>query len=232
MNGTPPPPISFGWPSAHRPSALARALRRRVVSAAASSSRASTGSAGMTSSSMKRRMRSRSARTSGVRPYVDMGDPPRPRYTALGRGGATPRRCGSARDLPAPDAAGRRGPEHPHRRAPAYRARDGELAPVSLDDVLHDREPEARAAEGARASLVDAEEALGQPRQVPRGDADARVLDGDVDHAVVLGAAGGGPHEHAAAPRRVLDRVVDQVDEHLPEAIRVSLERGRSEERR
>src|SRR5436189_280010 len=134
MNGTPPPPISFGRPRAHSPSPLARAFSRRVASAAASSSRASTGSAGTTSSSMKRRTRSRSARTSGVSPYVDMGDPPR------------------------------------------YR--------------------------------------------IPQLDPLAR-------------AGGSGSHGHPAAPRCVLDRVVDQLDEHLPEAIDVGLERraGRVEPR-
>src|SRR5437667_230090 len=49
MNGTPSPPISFGWPSAHSPAALARAFSRRVASAAAPSSRASPGSAGINS---------------------------------------------------------------------------------------------------------------------------------------------------------------------------------------
>src|SRR5207247_5210587 len=73
--------------------------------------------------------------------------------------------------------ARRRGPEHPHRRAPTDRAGDTELAAVRLDDVLHDREPEPRAAEGTRAHLVDAEEALAQPRQVLGGDADPGVLD-------------------------------------------------------
>src|SRR2546430_2974934 len=219
MNGTPPPPISFGWPRAHSPSPLARALRRRVASAAASSSRASTGSAGTTSSSMKRRTRSRSARTSGVSPYVDMG------RSSFGTG--IPQLDPLARGLGCRPGARRRRPEHPHRGALADRARDAELATVGLDDVLHDREPEPRTAEGTRAPLVDAEEALGQPRQVLGGDADPGVLDGDLDHAVVLGAAGdGGPHGHPAAPRRVLDRVVDQVDEHLPEAIGVGLERG------
>src|SRR5439155_11163583 len=183
MNGTPPPPISFGWPRAHSPSLLARALRRRAASAAASSSRASTGSAGTTSSSMKRRTRSRSARTSGVSPYVDMGDPPRYRIPQLDP---------LARGLGCCPGPRRRRPEHPHRRAPADRAGDAELAAVGLDDVLHDREPEPRAAEGTRAPLVDAEEALAQPRQVLGGDADPGVLDGDLDHAVVLGATGGG----------------------------------------
>src|SRR5580765_505322 len=74
MNGTPPPPpISRGCPSAQSRSALARALSVRIASPAAASWRISTGSAGMTSSSMKWRMRSRSARTSGPRSWVDIG---------------------------------------------------------------------------------------------------------------------------------------------------------------
>src|SRR5260370_1339022 len=98
MNGTPPPPISFGWPRAHSPSPLARSFRRRMASAAASSSRASTGSAGTTSSSMKPRTRSPSARTSGGSPYGDMGDPPPDGYT--------PTRSASARPRPLPEAIG------------------------------------------------------------------------------------------------------------------------------
>src|SRR5262245_31815012 len=82
MNGTPPPPISFGCPSAQSPSALARDLSRRIESAA--SPRARTGSAGMTSSSMKRGRRSRSERTSGERSGVDIGVPPALPYTAAG----------------------------------------------------------------------------------------------------------------------------------------------------
>src|SRR5262245_43360756 len=84
MNGTPPPPISFGCPSAQRPSAFARDLSRRIDSAAAASPRARTGSAEMTSSSMKRRRRSRSERTSGERSGVDIGVPPALPYTAVG----------------------------------------------------------------------------------------------------------------------------------------------------
>ena len=49
------------------------------------------------------------------------------------------------------------------------RALDVELAAVGLHDVLDDGEAEAGAAELARARLVDAVEALGEPRQVARG---------------------------------------------------------------
>ena len=85
-------------------------------------------------------------------------------------------------------------------------------------EVLDDREPEARAAELARSRLVDAVEPLGDPRQVGRRDPDAGVDHVDLDPAVrrLLD-----PHRHAAAFGRVLDGVVDQVDEDLHEPIAV-----------
>ena len=93
--------------------------------------------------------------------------------------------------------------------------------------MLDDREPEARAAELPGPRLVDAEEALRQPRDIARRDADPGVLDGDLDHAGVSAARRPRPDHHPTAGRRVLDRVVDEVDEHLPEAISIGGDEGR-----
>jgi len=79
---------------------------------------------------------------------------------------------------------------------------------VALRDVLDDREPQTRAAAGARAAAVDAVEALGQARQVLARDAGAGV--GDLDrHAAV--AARLQPQLDAARGLRVAHRVVDEV---------------------
>src|SRR5258708_6480180 len=57
------------------------------------------------------------------------------------------------------------------------RARDLERGAVPAQRVLHDREPQSRAAAFARAAAIDAIEALGEARDVLGGDADAGVLD-------------------------------------------------------
>src|SRR5262245_18535758 len=94
------------------------------------------------------------------------------------------------------------GEEDADRGALAEGARDGEGAAVGLDDVLDDGEAEAGAAELARACLVDAEEALRETRQVLGGNADAAVLDRDLDHPRMLRAGGReGPHQHGPARR-------------------------------
>ena len=60
-------------------------------------------------------------------------------------------------------------------------ALDVDLAAVVLDDVPDDGEAEPGAAGRARASLVDAVEALEDPRHLVGRDADALVGDGDRD---------------------------------------------------
>src|ERR1043166_8290798 len=74
-----------------------------------------------------------------------------------------------------PHFASRRGDAH---GGPALAlALDLELAAVGAHQVLDDGEPEPGASELARAGLVHAVEALGDPRQVFGGNADSGVLD-------------------------------------------------------
>src|SRR5262245_61657655 len=116
-----------------------------------------------------------------------------------------------------------RGEDHAHRGAVPQRALDPEPPVVRLDDVLHDRQAQPGAAQPARARPADPEESLRQTGQVLAGDADAGVRDRELDG----GRTGEGPAPdvdlHAAALGRVLDGVVDQVDEDLPHAIAVRI---------
>src|SRR2546428_5291485 len=95
-------------------------------------------------------------------------------------------------------------------------ALDPKLAAVRHHDVPDDREPEAGAAELARTRLVDTVEPLGDPREIGRRDPDAGVDHGDLELAAGYRSR---RHRHAAALRRVLDRVVDQVDDDLYEPV-------------
>src|SRR5262249_57135491 len=81
-----------------------------------------------------------------------------------------------------------------------------------------DGQPEPGPAELARSGLVDAIEALGDPRKIGRWDSDASVDDVDLDVALgrLLDA-----DRHAAALGRVLDGVVDQIQQDLNEPIAV-----------
>ena len=91
------------------------------------------------------------------------------------------------------------------------------MATVRLRDVLDDGESEARPTEVAAARLVDAIEALEQPRDVLSGDARPLVVHADHDLAAdhVHGDDDGAP------VRAVLHRVVDEVDDRLLEEGRV-----------
>ena len=87
-------------------------------------------------------------------------------------------------------------------------------------DRLHDRQAQAGAAGGGiigiartRSSLIDAEEALEHVRQRLRRNADAGVAHfQDADAGPLLAA-----QRDAAAARRELDGIVEQVDDHLLE---------------
>src|SRR5258708_22066967 len=63
--------------------------------------------------------------------------------------------------------------------AAARRAPDVESSLMAVQHVLDDREAQARAAGFARAAAVDAIEALGQPVDMLRFHADARVVHGE-----------------------------------------------------
>src|SRR5262249_62227352 len=86
----------------------------------------------------------------------------------------------------------------------------------------------AGAAELARPRFVDAEEALREAGDVARRDSDPGVLDGDLDHPGMSTVGGPRTDHHATTGRRVLEGVVDQVDEHLPEAIPIGGDGRRS----
>src|SRR4029079_7850553 len=94
-----------------------------------------------------------------------------------------------------------------------------DTAPVTLDDRARDRQPEACAAVGrhAAAALEGLEDALAIHGR------DARAGVGDLDLEAVLDDFGA--HGHAAVRRRVADRVLDQVEEHPLQALRVGRRR-------
>ena len=119
----------------------------------------------------------------------------------------------------------RREPLHPprreHRGEPAALpdlARHLEPRLVAREHVLHDREPEAGAAGIARTAVVDAVEALGEPRDVPRLDADAGVLHRDPALAVVVVPL----DRDAAVARRVADRVRHEVRDRAAHLVLVA----------
>src|SRR6185437_493020 len=130
------------------------------------------------------------------------GKTPTPRFSA--------RFCGSS---------GRE--REPKSGAAARDAVDADRPAHRLDEVLDDRETEARPAHVARTSAVDAVEALEQARQVARLDARAGV--GDLHAQRVLHPLRAQPDARAGAA--VLDGVVEQVGEHLLEPLAVGARR-------
>ena len=88
---------------------------------------------------------------------------------------------------------------------------------MRLDERARDREAEAAPLDSLRSRLAAHELAEDLTLEV-RGDADALVLDADADD-VVVSLAG---DAHDAAARRILDRVREQVRDHLGEAIGVA----------
>src|SRR5688572_6405114 len=106
------------------------------------------------------------------------------------------------------------------RAAPAELARERHAAAERLREVLDDRQPQPRAAELARARLVDAIEALEHALLVLGRDADPGVLD---LQARLRGVARH-PQRDAPAAGRVLASVVEQVVEDLAQRLLVPLE--------
>src|SRR4029453_15182380 len=104
--------------------------------------------------------------------------------------------------------------------------------------VLDDGQAESGAAELMRARFVDPIEPFGEPRQVVGRYADSGVGHGQLDKALErrgdrtlwgardIGRAGADGDLPTA--RSVLDPIVDQVDQCLPEAIFVGVERRRA----
>src|SRR5450756_2054468 len=99
----------------------------------------------------------------------------------------------------------------------AESALHGDAAPVSLSDVLDDRQTEPGAAEVAAARLVDPIEALEEPGQVLARHADTVVAHADVD----LAPDDLCRHLDHTACGTVLDRVVDEIHHGLLEQRRV-----------
>src|ERR1700712_4894941 len=91
-------------------------------------------------------------------------------------------------------------------------ALDPERAAVLLHQRARDGEPEAGATVVALVLSVRLLVALEHGLQLVASDADALVLDRE-QAARVLGLD---PHRHLAAPAGELERVSDQVDQHLP----------------
>ena len=113
----------------------------------------------------------------------------------------------------------RDGGQADHEGAPLAGAVAGDLhrAAVELDDASHDGEPEADAALGAREGAVGLRECFEYAVEHVGGDAHAAV--GHADDGFV--AVDADRDRHAAAPRRVLDRVRHQVREDLLEALQI-----------
>src|SRR5689334_14611921 len=114
------------------------------------------------------------------------------------------------------DALGR-GQREPERAALARLALDADPSAVLFDDALADHEPEPRAADLPRRTRVDLLELAEQFRQVACGDAVAVIDDRHAHLALVPGRL----DADALARGRELDRVRQQVREHLAHAVRV-----------
>src|SRR5687767_2646146 len=93
--------------------------------------------------------------------------------------------------------------------ATAFHALDLEPPAMAVQRVLDDRQAEPGAARLARAARIHSIEALGEPRQMLRGDSGTGIAHGEVAAFLV----GPPPDEYAAFRRRVFGRVVDEIRE-------------------
>ena len=98
---------------------------------------------------------------------------------------------------------------HPHR--PAHQ----------LDETLRDREPEPGTAVAARGRGVDLAEGREQPVHPVPGDADPRVPNGELEPVRARPGGLGRDVDDDLALLGELDRVREQVEQHLPQAGRV-----------
>ena len=114
---------------------------------------------------------------------------------------------------------------HREGRAGALLALDRDVASHQLREAAHDREAEARAAEAARGRGIGLRERLEQARALLFGEPDAGVGDRDRDlRSAVAERLGAGMQRDAAALGE-LDRVAEQVEQHLPHARRIADQR-------
>src|SRR5438876_7430104 len=105
-------------------------------------------------------------------------------------------------------------------RAAALLAADRDRAAVCLDDPLRDRQAEAGARDAGAACARCPEEGREHLREVALGDADAAV--GYLQPRG--GVVGVDPELDPASRRRELERVRDQVVEHLSQARAVAVD--------
>src|SRR5262249_47575036 len=97
-----------------------------------------------------------------------------------------------------------------------------DVAAHSADQLVADVEAEPGAADATGHVRVDAVELLEDAALLVDGDAEAFVADVE-DHVALVRLD---PDIDHAAVGRVLDRVLDEVDEHLPDLVAVCLDEG------
>src|SRR5206468_5445475 len=93
----------------------------------------------------------------------------------------------------------------------------GDLAAHAADELAADVETEPGAADAAGQLRIDAVELAEDPPLLERRDPDSLVADGQ-PHAAV---APRHRDPHPAAGGGIFDRVVDKVEQHLPELVRI-----------
>src|SRR5690554_6697045 len=97
-------------------------------------------------------------------------------------------------------------------RRAARRVIDGPDSPVVRgDDGVREVQAEAGPLGAAGERVIDPMEALENALELVRGDAAALVADGEVHLFIVVSAA----YDDVAALRRILDRVAEQIVDHL-----------------
>ena len=101
-------------------------------------------------------------------------------------------------------------------------ALDADAPAHQLHQAAADGQAEAGAAEAARHGRIHLAERLEQPLHVLRGDADAGVVHGEIQ-VHPRGMPRQRPHRDAdLAPRGEFHGVADEVDQHLPQARRIT----------
>src|SRR6267143_913262 len=102
------------------------------------------------------------------------------------------------------------------------RALNPDLAAVHLDDLLNDREAQPGPGDRLGGAAPDPPEPLEHVADLVRRDAQPGIGDADEREA----AFRAGRQGHHASVWRVLDRVVDQVADHLDQAVSIAGDDG------
>src|SRR3954447_2026090 len=105
---------------------------------------------------------------------------------------------------------------------------DPDAAVEAADELAADVEAESRASDSAGHVRIDAVELLEDAASLGRGDAEPAVADAEQHMLRALGER----DSHRAAVRRVLDGVLDEIHEHLPQLLPVGPDRGQGLRRR